>query len=199
MPEPNGASMVNNILTWDIPGIKAGQAHAFPVELNLWTAGEHKLALITTSAHAQPSTASVTTLVEAITDLKLVVNDPIAPAPVGGMVTYEMSITNRGSRAATNVRAVAQFSDGIEPIQAEGGQHRIVTGQVIFEPLARIEAGETKILRVQAKAGTAGTHRFRAEVRSDESELRLVQEETTQYLESASRIAAPINNGSVKR
>ena len=138
-------------------------------------------------------------MVEAIADLKLVVNDPIAPAPVGGTVTYEMSITNRGSRAATNVRAVAQFSDGIEPVQADGAQHRIVTGQVIFEPLARIEAGETKVLRVQAKAGAAGTHRFRAEVRSDESDLRLVQEETTQYLDSASRIATPSNSGKVVR
>ncbi len=199
LSKPNGATIVNNMLTWEIPSIKAGQALEFPVELNLWTAGEHKLTLTTTTAHAQPSLANITTLVEAIADLKLVVNDPIAPAPVGGVVTYEMSITNRGSRAATNVRAVAQFSDGIEPMHADGGQHRIVTGQVIFEPLARIEAGETKILRVQAKAGEAGTHRFRAEVRSDESDLRLVQEETTQYLESASRIAAPINSGKVVR
>lgn len=197
--KPSGATMVNNRLTWDIPSLKTGQVLTFPIELNLWSAGEHKLALATTTAHGQPSLASITTVVEAIADLKLVVNDPVAPAPVGGTVTYEMSITNRGSRAATNVRAVAQFSDGIEPIHADGGQHRIVTGQVIFEPLTRIEAGETKVLRVQAKAGAAGTHRFRAEVRSDESDLRLVQEETTQYLESSSRIATPINNGSVIR
>ncbi|MDX1930466.1 MAG: CARDB domain-containing protein [Pirellulaceae bacterium] len=197
--KPSNATLVNNLLTWDIPSIKAGEALAFPVELNLLTAGEHKLTLTTSTAHAQPSTAHMTTMVEAIADLKLVVNDPIAPAPVGGTVTYEMSITNRGSRAATNVRAVAQFSDGIEPVQADGAQHRIVTGQVIFEPLARIEAGETKVLRVQAKAAAAGTHRFRAEVRSDESDLRLVQEETTQYLDSASRIATPGNSGKVVR
>jgi uncharacterized repeat protein (TIGR01451 family) len=199
LTKPNGAAMVNKLLTWEIPSVKADQVLAFPVELNLWTPGEHKLALAATTVHAQPSTASITTLVEAIADLKLVVNDPIAPAPVGATVTYELSITNRGSQAATNVRAVAQFSDGIEPVNADGGQHRIVTGQVIFEPLARIEAGQTKVLRVQAKAGAAGTHRFRAEVRSDESDMRLVQEETTQYLESASRIAAPLNNGSVNR
>ncbi len=197
--KPSTASLANNVLTWEVPGIKAGQTVAFPVELNLWTAGEHKLAVTATTAHAQPAVASMTTVVEAIADLKLVVNDPIAPAPVGGTVTYELTITNRGSRAASNVRAVAQFSDGIEPVQADGAQHRIVTGQVIFEPLARIEAGETKTLRVQAKAATAGTHRFRAEVRSDESDLRLVQEETTQYLESASRMASPIiKNGIIR-
>ncbi len=70
---------------------------------------------------------------------------------------------------------------------------------MIFDPIARIEAGETKVLRVQAKASAAGTHRFRAEVRSDENDLRLVQEETTQYLESASRMARPIESNRVVR
>jgi len=199
LTKPDGASVKGHLLTWEITKIKAGESVAFPIELNLWTAGEHRLALACKSDHGKPSVSTMATVVEAIADLKMVINDPIAPAPVGGTVTYEMSITNRGSRAASNVLAVAQFSDGIEPTNADGAQHRIVTGQVIFEPIARIEAGETKVLRVQARASAEGTHRFRAEVRSDESDMRLVQEETTQYLESASRIARPMNQGSVIR
>ena len=199
LTKPDGASVMGHLLTWDVPNVKAGESVTFPVELNLWSAGEHRLALACKTERGAPSLSTIATVVEAIADLKLVINDPIAPAPVGGTVTYEMSITNRGSRAASNVRAVAQFSDGIEPTNADGTKHRIVTGQVIFEPIARIEAGETKVLRVQARASSEGTHRFRAEVRSDETEVRLVQEETTQYLESASRMARPINTGSVIR
>ncbi len=199
LTKPEGASVMGHLLTWEIPTIKVGESVAFPVELNLWTAGEQRLALACKSEHGKPSVSTIATVVEAIADLKMVINDPIAPAPVGGTVTYEMSITNRGSRSASNVCAVAQFSDGIEPTSADGAQHRIVTGQVIFEPIARIEAGETKVLRVQARASSEGTHRFRAELRSDESEMRLVQEETTQYLGSASRTARPMNQGSVIR
>ncbi len=199
LTKPDGASVMGHLLTWEVPKIKAGESVAFPVELNLWTAGEHRLALACKSDNSKPSVSTISTVVEAIADLKMVINDPVAPAPVGGTVTYEMSITNRGSRAASNVVAVAQFSDGIEPTSADGAQHRIVTGQVIFEPIARIEAGETKVLRVQARASSEGTHRFRAEVRSDESDMRLVQEETTQYLQSASRLARPMNQGSVVR
>ncbi len=199
LTKPDGAKVMGHLLTWDVPNVKAGETVAYPVELNLWTAGEHRLALACKTERGAPSVSTIATVVEAIADLKLVINDPIAPAPVGGTVTYEMSITNRGSQAASNVRAVAQFSDGIEPTKADGHEHRIVTGQVIFDPIVRIEAGETKILRVQARAATEGTHRFRAEIRSDESEVRLVQEETTQYLESASRIARPANSGSVIR
>ena len=199
LTKPEGASVMGHLLTWDVPNVKAGETVSFPVELNLWTAGEHRLALACKTERGTPSVSTISTVVEAIADLKLVINDPIAPAPVGGTVTYEMSITNRGSRAASNVRAVAQFSDGIEPTNADGNKHRIVTGQVIFEPIARIEAGETKVLRVQARASAEGTHRFRAEIRSDETDMRLVQEETTQYLESASRMARPMNSGSVIR
>ncbi len=199
LTKPDGAKVMGHLLTWDVPNVKAGETVAFPVELNLWTAGEHRLALACKTERGAPSVSTIATVVEAIADLKLVINDPIAPAPVGGTVTYEMSITNRGSQAASNVRAVAQFSDGIEPTKADGHEHRILTGQVIFDPIVRIEAGETKIVRVQARAATEGTHRFRAEIRSDETEVRLVQEETTQYLQSASRMARPANSGSVIR
>ena len=145
------------------------------------------------------TSAQASTQVAAITDLKLFVNDPIAPAPVGGEVVYELTLTNRGSKAASNVKVVAQFSEGIEPVRGEGQPARVIPGQTLFEPIGRIGAGETVRLKVIAQAAAAGTHRFRVEVRSDDSEVRLVQEESTQYLEGASRLAAPPTAGSLLR
>mgnify|MGYP003676244801 CR=1 FL=1 len=110
-------------------------------------------------------------------------------------MAYELTLTNRGSKAATNVVVVAQFSDGIEPIRSEGHAARVVPGQALFETLPRLAAGETINLKVIAQAAAAGSHRFRVEVRSDDSQVRLVQEESTQYLESAGRIAKPAANG----
>ena len=43
------------------------------------------------------------TTVEAIADLKLMVNDPQGPLPVGKEVVYEIVITNRGTREANNI------------------------------------------------------------------------------------------------
>ncbi len=67
--------------------------------------------------------------VEAISDLKLTVIDPVAPAPIGKPVTYELVIVNRGSKPATGVKILAQFSNGIEPTEAEGHKHHIVRGR----------------------------------------------------------------------
>lgn len=131
------------------------------------------------------------TFVEAIADLKLIVNDPVGPAPIGQEVVYELVLTNRGAKAASGVKVVAQFSEGIEPIRAEGQANKIIPGQVLFNELANLGPSETIKLRVFAKTAVDGIHRFRAEVKCNESEIRLVQEESTQYFDIARRIASP--------
>ncbi len=195
---PSGAKLAGSELTWPVGRLVAGSSEEFLVHLSLTHEGANQFQFTCANSSGLKTTAKATTEVEAISDLKLFVDDPIAPAPVGSEVVYELTLTNRGSKAATNVKVIAQFSEGIEPIRGEGQAVRVVTGQALFEPIARIDAGETKHLKIVAQAAAAGNHRFRAEVRSDEEEVRLVQEESTQYLEGASRIAAPPSKSSLR-
>ncbi|MCA9159953.1 MAG: hypothetical protein KDA72_16585, partial [Planctomycetales bacterium] len=196
---PPGAVLSGRELTWRIDELIAGGSEQYSVQLKLTADGANALALKCVGPGNVSASATAVTQVESITDLKLFVNDPIAPAPVGSEVLYELTLTNRGSKAATNVKVVAQFSDGIEPTRGEGHAARVVPGQTLFEPLPRLAAGETVNLKVFAKAAASGTHRFRVEVRADESEVRLVQEESTQYLEPVSRMAAPMTKSSTLR
>ena len=87
---------------------------------------------------------------------------------------------------------VAQFSNGIEPTRGEGQKSRIIPGQLIFEPIAVIEGGQTVRLAVFAQASGDGMHRFRVEVRTDATDVRLVQEESTRFIEGLRRIASPV-------
>lgn len=123
----------------------------------------------------------LTTRVEALADLKLSVNDPQGPIPVGQEVVYEINVVNRGTKAATQVQVIGQFSEGIEPLGTDGMPGEIQTGQVVFQPIARINPKETVKLRVKAKALTAGNHVFRAAVQSTDPETRLVAEENTLF------------------
>ncbi len=188
---PSGAKLTGSELNWPVGKLVAGSSEEFLVQLSLTNEGENLHQFSCSNASGLKATAEATTHVAAITDLKLFVNDPVAPAPVGGEVVYELTLTNRGTKAATNVKVVAQFSEGIEPIRGEGHSSRVVPGQTLFDSIERINAGESIKLKVVAQAAASGTHRFRVEVRSDESEVRLVQEESTQYLEGARRIATP--------
>jgi hypothetical protein len=204
---PYGAKQQGDSLVWAMEPIAPGGERTYRFRLSLPTEGANKVAFECRSTSTSTVTAAATTLVEAIADLILLVNDPIAPAPLGAEVAYELNLTNRGSKAARNVSVVAQFSQGIEPTRGSGKGYRVVPGQVFFDPIASVEPGQSVKLLVYAVAEKPGMHRFRAEVRNDEEGIRLVQEESTRYLESIqsrpaqgreTRMASPPNQSSLR-
>ena len=174
------ATVQGDLLTWKIDALQPGAIREYDLVCKMDRTGEMVLSFNCNGSAAGRASVSINTLVEAIADLVLTVSDPAAPAPVNSDVTYEVTITNRGSKAAEDVRVVAQFSHGIEPVRVEGHTGELLTGQAMFNPIARIEPGTTVRLKVMAKADRAGDHRFRAEVRHGETSL--MSEESTVYM-----------------
>jgi Domain of unknown function DUF11 len=174
------ASLRADLLTWTIDSLQPGAVRDYQFKCNMNATGEQMFAFECRGTAAGQADVAIATRVEAIADLVLTVNDPPAPAPVGSDVTYEIVVRNRGSKEATEVTAVAQFSHGIEPQRVEGQTGKIATGQVLFDVIARIAPGEERVMRVIAKAETDGHHRFRTEIRSGET--MLVAEEATHYM-----------------
>lgn len=187
---PQNMVRQGDTVTWRIDRIEAGAVESIAIELQLASFGQQELKLACTGPSGMMATANAITIVEAYADLKLSVNEPPAPAPIGQPVTYEVRVVNRGTKEARNVKVVAQFSDGIEPQNAKGFRHRIVPGQVLFDPIPIIAAGQTISIPIVAQATVGGMHRFRAEVRCDETQSQLVNEESTRYRDGTSRTAA---------
>jgi hypothetical protein len=188
---PAGASMNGSEVRWALPRIEANSMVSFDFGLQAISEGPAKLACDITSLGGGKSLAETTIAIEAISDLKLTVTDPVAPAPVGHDVAYDLTIANRGSKAANAVQILAQFSNGIEPVRAEGGTSQVLPGQVVFDPIPVIEAGQEITLRVVAKASEPGMHRFRAEVHCESSEAQLIEEESTRYLATTKTTVDP--------
>ena len=195
---PYGAVQEGRSLKWPISKLEPEGVQEFTFQINLPGEGENQVELECIGKAAGSTKSNALTVVQAIPDLKLIVSDPIAPAPVGSEVVYELNLTNRGSKAAHNVRVIAQFSKGIEPTRSGGHGYRVVPGQVFFDPIGTVAAGQTVKLQVYAIADNDGMHRFRAEVRTDDENIRLVQEESTQYLNTETRIAAPIQSSPLR-
>jgi uncharacterized repeat protein (TIGR01451 family) len=147
--------------------------------------GENQIAVHAIAATQIAAAASFTTKVEALADLKLSINDPSGPVAIGKEAVYEIHIVNRGTKAATKVNVVAQFSQGIEPLAATGVQAEVVPGQVVFQLIPRIEPGQELTLVVRARADSEGNKRFRVEVSSEESDTQLVAQETTYFYTDA--------------
>jgi Domain of unknown function DUF11 len=188
---PPGATLHGNQARWTIPRIEPNIPTIYEFALQAMQTGNATLTSEVKSLGGGNSNAELLVKVDAISDLRLTVNDPVAPAPVGLDVVYDLTITNRGSKAATAVSLLAQFSNGIEPIRTEGGASRVLPGQVVFEPIPVIEPGQEVTLRVVAQASEPGMHRFRAELQCEEGETQLVEEESTRYLATTKTDAKP--------
>ncbi|TWT98657.1 Large cysteine-rich periplasmic protein OmcB precursor [Stieleria varia] len=172
------------LLTWQIDALAPGAVRDYQFRCLMKSPGEQTFAFECKGSAAGQTDVALDTTVESIADLVLTIQDPVAPAPVNAEVVYEISIRNRGSKDANGVRAIAQFSNGIEPRRVEGHSGEVLTGQVLFDPIPVIAAGSEVKLRVIAEAGEGGHHRFRTEIRSGETVL--VAEEATHYMSQRS-------------
>jgi len=125
--------------------------------------------------------ASAVTQVETTANLVLTVDDPSGPIGLGGEATYQLRVQNRGTASAQDVEVVAYFANHVEPISADGGRHRLNSGQVVFESVPTLAPGQTASFQVKVKADAAGNHIYRVEVHAKSTGDRLVREGTTRF------------------
>jgi uncharacterized repeat protein (TIGR01451 family) len=166
----------------ELPASKAGNVKltAVPLEVGdqkLRIEGRADLGLNT--AHEQVvSVDAAAELIHTIADL----SDPIE---VGSETTYEVRVTNVGTKTATNIRITAMLPPELKALSGEGPTRAANDGsRVIFEPLARLNPQEEAIFRVQASALKAGDYIVRVQISSNEWPNPVTREESTRvYLD----------------
>ena len=180
-------------VVWEVPALVSQNNQTFEVRASLSHPGDNLFQVRLSADDDLAASSEVTTLVEALADLQLVINDPRGPVPVEEETTYEVLISNRGTKAAEMVDVVVFFSEGIEPISVAGGSAKVDTGQVIFHPIEQIAPGEDVVYKIAARANRSGNHVFRTEVACEEADVRLVAEESTRFYGSSavSAVKAP--------
>jgi uncharacterized repeat protein (TIGR01451 family) len=170
-----------NAVLWgleELPAAKSGSVKfvATPVETGeqkIRVEGKADLGLSVASEHSVQVDAA-SELVFSISDL----NDPIE---VGTDTTYEVRVTNKGSRPATNVLLEAALPKEIKLLSGEGPSRATTSGQQInFAPVGRINSGEEVIFHIHAQGVRAGDHLIRVQLSSDESATPVNKEESTQ-------------------
>ena len=184
---PPGASRNGDQIRWEMKKLAPHEKQVFPMRVTLSNIGENQIAFTGECSSSTMTRADFKTNIDSIADLHLTVSDPVAPAPVGQPVVYEVVIANRGKKSASDIQVIAQFSDGIEPVRMEGYAGRIVPGQAIFNSIPNIGPNEKLVLRIHAEASKPGVHRFRVEVKSKGSDTDLLEEESTRYLATSVR------------
>lgn len=179
-----GGELVEGGVRWTIGQLSPGEERRYSVRVILTKAGSLQFETGARGAGDLAGADMVETTVEAVADLTLNVEDPQGPKPIGEEVTYTLHITNRGSKQATDVRIVCQFSDGIEPTRVVGHPAELAPGQVIIQPIARIDAGQELVIEVKAKASRGENLTFRAELTCENPQTRRLFEGTTRFFSS---------------
>ena len=166
---------------WRVGALEADADRFYELQCMLKTPGKNRLEVLTEGTGELSDAAATATEVIAVADLTLDLIDPTGPVAVQGEATYKIILHNRGSKRAEGIKVVAYFSDGIEPLAAEGASHEIEVGQVVFGVIESLDAGGKMVLKIRAKANRAGNHICRTEVVCEAAGTKLASEETTRF------------------
>ena len=168
-------------IQWGVEELGPQESRTLLVKCVAAAAGMSQLAVTSKASDDLSASSEASVQIDAIADLALEVTDPPGPVAVGTETQYQVKVENRGSKAADNVEIVAYFSHGIEPLGAEGGNYQVGPGQVVFDAIPSIAAGQAKTFVVKARAESTGNHIIRAEVFCKPLGTRLVGEESTYF------------------
>lgn len=168
-------------VTWTVPSLRAGTDAVVELKCLLNNPGMNKLEVAAVAEGDLTAAGEATTQVEALADLKLDVVEPKGPIAVGEEVTYELRVSNRGTKSAGDVRVIGYFSEEIDPVSASGGPNQVTRGMVIFKPIMNLAAGTEASFKIKARAKREGSHMFRAEVICEAVGAKLGSEHTTLF------------------
>jgi uncharacterized repeat protein (TIGR01451 family) len=168
-------------IQWAVEELGPQESRTLLVNCVAAAAGASQLLVNTKADDNLVADGNATVQIDAIADLALEVTDPPGPVAVGTETQYQVKVENRGSKAADSVEIVAYFSHGIEPLGAEGGNYQVGPGQIVFDAIPSIAAGQAKTFVVKARAESTGNHIIRAEVFCKPLGTRLVGEESTYF------------------
>ena len=123
----------------------------------------------TAKADCAPAvTAAARTTVQTIAAIAMEVADRDDPVRVGEATVYRVTVRNQGSGPDRNVKVVATLPSQLAYVQSSGPTPGAVDGQrVTFDPLPRLDPGQSVTWTVEVRAENAGDVRFRVDLTSE--------------------------------
>jgi uncharacterized repeat protein (TIGR01451 family) len=143
-------------------------------------AGDAKLLIKSTAKENLADQKEEVLAIEGLAAINFQLSDASDPIEAGGQTTYEIRVTNQGTKAAANLRLVALLPNEMKGISAEGpARYKIEGQQVVFEPLKQLAPKAETAFKVTAQALQPGDLRLQVQVSTDEIREPITKEEST--------------------
>ena len=170
--------------TWVLGDLPPGQSREVAIEVVPTAPGEHRVVGQVSSARGLKTEAETHTVVEGLSALSIEVAAADDAVEVGGQTSYEVRVTNKGTKPESNVQVVCILPEQVEYKGAKcaANLHHSVEGhEVTFEPIAKLAPRADVIYRIQVRSRAAGDARFRVRVRADGVHDPIMREECTRF------------------
>lgn len=144
-------------------------------------AGEARVLIKSSSQSGLKDEREEVVSIEGLAALNFQLADLKDPIEVGGETSYEIRVTNQGTKASENVRIAALLPRGMKPLSAEGPVRYKIEGQrVVFEPLRQLAPKADTAFTIKVQAGEIGDQRIQVQIATDEIRDPISKEESTQ-------------------
>ena len=186
-------------ITWRLPGLPAGAGKAVSIKLKAIAPSDANLSVrvaatgdaeapqtgvrpVAMAVRSLETKADLAIKSEGVAALRFEVIDIEDPVEVGKEAIYEIRLTNQGTGPCTNVNITGFPAEGTSPVAANGPtQVRVTTGQLLFDPIAKLDVKGEAIYRVRVRGTQAGDMKFKVQVSCDQIKSPISKEENTRF------------------
>lgn len=174
-------SPAGDVLSWTVGDLAAGQSVSVSFEGVSDVPGQFNHHADATGSRNTKATADHRTAVEGIAALRMEAIDSVDPVVKGTETTYEVRITNTGSKADADLRLVCQVPPQMKFKSATGPVNHAVSdkNEVTFDLIRELAPRTEAVVKVTVVGVTPGDARFKATLTSKHLSAPVVKEEST--------------------
>jgi uncharacterized repeat protein (TIGR01451 family) len=145
-----GGQQLGNRVQWIVPALGANRTQVLELAVAKAEGGvvRHNFAAVYRGLQLSKEAA---TEFDAAARLDYDFRGTPATVEVNGEVTYEITVANSGSAAATNIQPRIELPPELALVKAEPA-NRVEGGKIMFEPIPRLPPNGRAVFRVKAKA-----------------------------------------------
>jgi uncharacterized repeat protein (TIGR01451 family) len=174
------------MVSWFLGEIAPGASREVEMEVQAITAGSHTHKATAVGARGLRAESELTTKVEGVAAMLVELIDTEDPIEVNGETTYEVRITNTGSKTESDIKLLATVPEEMQFKNADGPvRYREEGKTIVFEPIERLAPRADAIFRIKVKTLKAGSVRFKIQVSSANMSEPVVKMEPTRIYADA--------------
>ena len=176
----------SHTVSWFLGEIKPGETHEVKLEVQAVNPGEFKHKVSAVGAHNLNAESELPTRIEGLSALMLEMVDTDDPIEVSSETSYEVRITNTGSKVETDIKLMATIPDKMEFKNATGPVRYQEEGKtIVFEPLEKLAPKADAVFRINVKALDQGIVRFKIQMTSTNLTEPVIKMEATRIYSDA--------------